>query len=306
MAEINEVNEFNITLGGNIEQLDINDFVSNLLNINDIIQEINIELKTSKKINVTIKPVKKGSFDIFLQLFADAVQVGMVAGFFHGNNPEVSIAIIKTFITIFKVKKFLKGEEPKSIQEVESNNVKIENNDGNIIIIEKQVINIITKNSEIDKKTRKIFRNIDNNPDISSLEIKDMKGDEIFEATKDEFKDLAKESKILSIIPETFKIKVVKKASLSIFKIVFDGNRKWEFFYMGIKISALIKDESWLQKALVKNEVSFTNGDVLIADIEIKQKYNEYAKAYENEEYMVTEIYEVLTSRGDQRNLFDK
>ena len=85
--------------------------------------------------------------------------------------------------------------------------------------------------------------------------------------------------------------KVKEKQELSVFKIVFKENYKWEFFYSGSKIYASLKDKSFFKK-IEKGEAAFRSGDRLIVVLEIEQIFNEAANTFVNEKYNILKVIE--------------
>ena len=92
-----------------------------------------------------------------------------------------------------------------------------------------------------------------------------------------------------------------EEAILTIFKVVFEKGYKWQFYYQGNKISADIKDETFYGK--IDSGAKFSKGDKLIADIEIKQTFDDSIQSYINKEYSVIKIKQRIP-RDEQANIF--
>ncbi|NCC71036.1 hypothetical protein EOM09_05630 [bacterium] len=75
------------------------------------------------------------------------------------------------------------------------------------------------------------------------------------------------------------------------FKVVFKENYKWEFYYLGTKIYASLKDESFFKK-IEKGEIAFRSGDRLIVTLEIEQVFNEAANTFVNDSYYILNVIE--------------
>ena len=90
---------------------------------------------------------------------------------------------------------------------------------------------------------------------------------------------------------------------MTIFKVVFEKGYKWQFYYQGNKISAVIKDESFFSQ--IDEGAKFSKGDKLIANIEIKQVFDKTIQAYVNKEYSVIKIKQRIP-RDEQLELFQK
>jgi hypothetical protein len=129
---------------------------------------------------------------------------------------------------ILTLKKHLKGSPPQEVKE--SNNVtSIENTDGNIISIDNRTYNIYTRNCSIDSALSKSFDTLSKDESIAGINILDKEEKTIFSATSSEFETLA----IPNDISEETRRTKVEVVDLNIFKLVFQENYKWEFYYQG-------------------------------------------------------------------------
>ena len=294
-------NEFNITFEGNINQVEINVLTSTLLNFSSIIQEINKELDTNKKIEITIRPFEKGSFDIFFALLADSSLLNNITNLFSGNNIEIVKSLIFTLKELLNLKKLLKGEKPQSVTKISGDQIKIENNKGEVTIIKNKTGNIYFNNCIINNNISNAFDQLANSPYIDGLTLKDSKKNNLFEVQSSEFPSLANENKALSEDPTIDKrIETVNGASLNIFKIVFGASYKWDFFYYGNKIPAKIIDADFFNK--IKNrEISFSHGDTMIVDLQITKVFNNIANVYENKSYEITKVIKIIQSPSQSK-----
>jgi hypothetical protein len=85
--------------------------------------------------------------------------------------------------------------------------------------------------------------------------------------------------------------------------ILSDANRKWEFIYQGIKISAFIKDKNFLRE--VANGIhAFRSGTKLNCDIEIEQTYDSEIDTFLNTNYSIIKVHKVIQPPAP-RTLFD-
>ena len=72
--------------------------------------------------------------------------------------------------------------------------------------------------------------------------------------------------------------------------ILARGNRKWQFVWNGIQISAPIIDQEFYD-ALARHEYVSGQGDVLDVILRIFQKRNDSAMVYLNVDYQVTKVF---------------
>lgn len=295
-----QINEFNLTIGGQIEQINVQTLSTTLLKVEAILKEVNSELGTNKEIELTVKTYKPGSFDIYLQLLADATALGAASGLFNPENLETAKTIIETFSSILSIKKFLGGHKPKSVKVIEGSNVedsKVEvvNNTGNITVINNPVFQIFTNNEKIDKDVEQIFEKLNTTPYINGLSIKDNNAKSLFEAekAKHDFSVLLKPNPIFSY-PDEQKRDIEKKGAIvSVFKIVFKKKQTWKVVYEGIPIEVKITAKEFLDDVM-EHKYQFGSGDRLNCDLTIHQKYDEITKTYQNKGYTITKVNKVL------------
>jgi hypothetical protein len=289
-------NEFHIVLEGKSHEVDALTLSETIVNFNTLILELNQELKPEYPIELKVKTFDEGSFDIFFALLADPNISSTLFNVLNKDNLEIASTIISTLSDVFSIKQFLKGDKPKSIENTGDNQTKIENSKGEIKIINSKSGDIIFNNPTINITINNTFNTLKNETEIAGLSLITSSKDQNVNILKEEFKEMALGLK--NIAEETTQIEpnktILKNGMpLSIFKIVFDDKYKWQFVNNeGQKISATIKDKNFFEK-VKKRELYFTNGDVIIANVEINQEYNEIAKAYENKSYSVIDITDI-------------
>ncbi|MGI6514845.1 MAG: hypothetical protein ACOX3D_10905 [Syntrophomonadales bacterium] len=88
---------------------------------------------------------------------------------------------------------------------------------------------------------------------------------------------------------------IEENVDLSVLKLVFKRNRKWEFIYNGMKISAYIDDDGFW--ARVDRGESFRKGDIIKADLEITRVFDEEVNTHVNMRYKVIKVY--FSGEGD-------
>lgn len=92
--------------------------------------------------------------------------------------------------------------------------------------------------------------------------------------------------------PEEGVREVVEYANLEISRaIMARGNRKWEFFWRGVKVSAPIMDSQFFDKFFA-HEITIAPGDVLRVSLRITQKRHADTGIYINDKYEVIEVFE--------------
>ena len=279
----NNQNEFKVIFDGKLELISIEVLISNLTNTTNILREINREFE-GPKIDISIKPFAPGSFEIIYAIAQAALASGLLDTLIKGYDAYLE-QLISTLSKIFNLKKFLGGEKPKEALQ-EGDKVKITRNDNSIIYVDNRTYNFYKCNNFINDSLNKSFRKIDENEEIEAFLIKDKEDKELFEAKREEFKEMYAQN---PLIEEGEQYKIVEDARLVIFKIVWEPGYKWGFIYEGTKINAYIKDEESFNK--IKAD-GFYEGDYFIARLKITQRYDEKVKTYINDDYEIEEIKE--------------
>lgn len=273
---------FILQFGCKNNEISSNSLANALLSLNTIIDEINTELHTGKKIEIKVKPFQAGSFTVPFELI-ELVIAGML------SVPDSSYIplIIKTLKELVEVKLKLKGEQPKSIEQT-NENTQVTSNNGDIINISNVTGNIYV-NTDVNDALNQAAQTLKSDEAIQNYELRDSKNNSLFNISKNELKYLEGQSIQPDETTEIEKEKVIAEdAILNIFKIVFDETSKWTFIYKGQKINARIQDDNFHND--IKMGERFGIGDVLEVKLQILQEYNETAKTYVNKAYEIINV----------------
>ncbi len=273
-----------IKFGGDLHEIDADLLIESLVNYSSVTQEASAYLSPGIRVNIKIKAPKQGSFIILLDLIA---QNG--GDLFTKDNIFLTAAIVEIVGGLYGLKKWIaKNGKPEIIKPVDDNSIEISNNNGKITI-NSNVYNIYQENPKVRENLRNTFAKLKEREEITDFSIRDVDANrDIFEVKKNDFHALASSDDEI----EQRRQKVIKEnQELSVFKIVFKENYKWEFFYQGTKIYASLKDEDFFKK-IEKGEVAFRSGDKLVADLEIEQIFNEAANTFVNESFNILKVIE--------------
>jgi len=273
--------DFKIRFDGEQNQIDANTLINSLIHTTSIIQELNRNLESGKKIDVKIKALEKGSFLVHIDLIETSLQ--NLKTLLTKENIEIGAAIIAGLVGLIEIKKFLKGKKAKSKTE-DAGKVIIENVDGNVLQVENFTFNIYENNTIIRDALSQNFETLENDPSISSFEITDNEEIPLVKVDKDEFHDLAIKSEQIS---DDERI-ITEAATLNIVRLSFDEKLKWEFYFKGNKISARIDDQNFYK--LIEKGESFAKGDTLEVEFEIRQKFDSSVNTFINKSYAVKRI----------------
>jgi hypothetical protein len=274
-----------IKFGGDLHEIDLDILIESLVSYSCVAQETSAYLSQGEKVDIKIKATKQGSFAVELILKV----AKNTASLFSAENISLASEIVAIIGGLYGLKKWIaKYGKPEIIRPTDDENINISNKNGNITI-NKNVYNIYNEKPQVRENLRKTFAKLKEKEEIDDFSLKDIDtGQEIFNVSRCDFSALASDDDEV----EQRKQKVIKeKQELFVFKVVFKDNYKWEFFYQGIKIYALIDDKMFFSK-IEKGEIAFRSGDKLIVDLQIEQIFNESANTFVNESYNVLSVIE--------------
>lgn len=284
--------QFKIRFSGDQNQIDANTFVNYLIHLNTIIQEVNRELAPERKIRVKINALEKGSFVVGIELQSVLDQVKAL---FDANTVDYIAGIITIWTGFVAIKETLKGKKAKEIQN---------NGDSVTIIAENglsvQVTNITYKiystNQVVAQALTKQFETLEQDENIEKVEILNTDNKPLVEVKRDKFDDLAQPEELFNggVKHE------VRKVMLSITKLSFDPKLKSNFIYMGIPISAYIKDATFYES--VDKGQSFAKGDKLEARLQVNMVFDASVNTDIIRGYEVIEVIRHV-SRNDPNQL---
>ncbi len=286
-------NDFKIKFDGQQHQVDANVLISSLIHTTTIVQEINRYLNSGKKIEIKVKALEKGSFLCHIELIETALEA--LKTLLTKENAEVGAAIIGSLVGLIELKKFLKGNKPKTIDK-QGDRTKITNRDGNVIIIENATFNIYEHSMVAKDALSQNFETLNNDPAITGFEITDRDENPLVRVDKSEFNDLSQKSEEVG----EGERKLIEAATVNVVRVSFEENLKWDFYHRGNKIAAKITDPSFYE--LINKGEAFAKGDILEVELQINQKFDDSVNTYVNKSYQVNKIIRHL-SRNEQQKL---
>lgn len=285
--------DFKIKFDGEKHQIDANLLVNNLIHTTTIIQELNRNLDSGKRIEIKIKALEKGSFLIHIDLL-ETVLDGL-KNLLTRENVETAGAIIGAFVGLIELKKFLKGKDPAS-KEKSGNKVKIENENGDVFYVENFVQNIYQTNTIVKDALSQSFETLENDNSITGYEITDKNENPLVRVERQEFEYMSLKS---DQILDGERITTIA-ATLNIIRISFEGNLNSDFYYKGNKVSVKIKDPEFYK--LIDKGEAFAKGDTLEVELEVKQTFDKSVNTYVNKGYKVNRIISHI-KRNEQSRL---
>jgi len=296
MKKVTE-NNFKIKFDGKQNEVDANVLVSSLIHTTTIIQEVNRYLNCGKKIEIKVKALEKGSFLCHIELVETAFD--NLKNLLTKENLEVSGIIISSVVGLIQIKKFLKGKRAKTTKQV-GDNTRIENIDGNVIVIDNATFNIYEHSPVVKDALAQNFDSINNDPAISGFEITDRYEKTLVRVEKEDFSVLAQKSEET----EEGERKIIEAATVNIVRLSFEENLKWDVYYRGIKIPVKIADPTFYE--LIDDGEAFAKGDVLEVELQINQKFDQAVNTYITKSYQINKIIRHISRAKQQEINFEQ
>jgi hypothetical protein len=269
---------------GEQKEIEAKTYLESLNAISDILIEINVGERYDKNIKLMIRANRPGCFicDLGFSQIITALPILL-----QQENIKIAFELIKYFSEILKLRKFLKNDSPKNIEQLGDGSIALMDSNGATININQISYNYYFNNENIPKLINQNFSALENDKTIEEFCI--IKNNEkVFSVKRDDFKELIIEEKANT---ESDKIETFKQVNLTIIKASFERDLTWNFLYLGNRIGAKIIDIEFLTK-VENREENFSAGDVFLADIEINQKFDNKYSTYINKEIRIIKIYD--------------
>lgn len=272
--------DFKVSFEGDQNQVDANTFVNYLIHLNTIIQEVNREVAPERKIRVKIKALEKGSFVVNIELQSVIDQIKLL---FDAQSVDYLSGLVTIITGLYGAKEFLKAKKPERVEK-QGDSVIIYGENGQSVQISNTTYNIYTTNSTVEQALTKQFETLEQDENIQRVEIRDNKDKALISVPREKFVDLAQPNEIFNggVQHE------VRKVMLSIVKLSFDSRLKSDFVYMGIRITALIKDKYFYE--LVDKGQSFAKGDALEVRLQVNKVFDTSVNADMIKGYEILEV----------------
>lgn len=256
-------NDFKIVFASEKHEVDIETLIGCLMHTSNIIQEVNRILGTEKKIEVKIKALEQGSFEIHIELIEK-----LLDSIFSKDNINISAEIISVVAGLYGFVKWLKSKIKKAEKVDDGVEVTLENGDKTTINI--NVYNTFNESKIVRESIAKQISALDKNKDISGFRFESNEtnvyiSDEEFSSVVKTISSLNSEAKEpIKDILENRKILIIRPS--------FDKDLKWDFVFDGQKISAKMNDEAMIK--VIDNGEQFAKGDYMLVDIEVTKFYD--------------------------------
>lgn len=276
---------------GYMEEIRADTLLSSLLGYVNLLNEVHKQLNIPKKLNIYVSNTEKGSFIVDLNLLLDTFD--KIKSLFGNALPFDIKDIVEVSAGLILLKAFLKKEKPKEVKK-ENDRVVIINIDNEKFAINETVYRLAKEDEFIDEAIIDMTESIEEDENIEGFEIKDNVGHTV---------KIGREKLKYLIIPNPIfeeKTRTITRENvyLTVLKLVFAENRKWEFIFEGNKISANIEDDDFIKNL---DKYSFKRGTKLLCDLEILQVYSVRLDEFINREFNIKKVHKVVSPLESKR-----
>ena len=276
--------EFVLHFGGRPNEVDAYTFGNSLIAFTDAIREINKQLFPDSPIEIVIDAVGMGSFRARVRTGAKKV-----SGLFKAQVAAVASGVAIGVLTNLVYDKIFSSP----IQVITQDDSVIVQHGADRVIIPRMVFDAkkrLSNPAEIDRHISRGFDVLEEDPSVTDLGITPRIDDPspVAVIPRDTFGRLATPGLIES---EPLQGRVIEEpADLVVVRAVLErSERKWQFVWRGIRISAPIKDATFFDR-LGRHEFEFGQGDILQAMLTIHQRRDDVSGAYINDWYEVSRV----------------
>lgn len=277
--------------GGRLHEVDAYTFANTLLALADGLRDINQQINPDFSLEIRIDAIGSGSFRARLQTTKKRI-----APLFKwaAHNYVVPVLVGIT------VERFLISDHAPNIT-INGDVTIYEYDSGDRVVMpsEAHERRLQIKDSQsVDRDIARAFSVLDEDPSIESFGF----------ASGDDDKNVdidiprlafSRVATMPQITEESGDKRLIdKEATLVIRRLILArSNRKWEFIWNGVPISAGVKDQSFFDR-MEKREIAFAQGDALDVRLRINQIRDPQSGAWLNESYEVVEVLRIMNMPG--------
>ena len=286
-----------VSFQGDLENVGAGTFMAALGADMEILSVINRVLsQSSVNIDVRVGAPRRGSFEFLIHV----VGIGIaVPGLFGLTGLEHVQNVIKTFIDIHGLKRFLGGKSPASTN-VAGDQIRVKNHFGDSMTFTNNVFNIYESDRSVDGAIVEKFMHLAQEPSITGLLLEGAK--KPFNVSRSDFpllleprRDLAENERVITertfILPASW---------------ITEGEAAWIAYRRGKRIHVYLHkatmNEHPFYDFIRESVIRFGVGDLMDVELEERQMLNETTGGYETRSIWVTKVHRYIP-RDEQGNL---
>ncbi len=294
LRDTSDSDGFVIYFGGKPNEVDTYTFANALVAVADAFREINSQVNPGQAMELRLEALGEGSFKAKVK-----GKPTSLSSLLSSLSKYVVLPIFLAFLY-----DEIKGDDPIIVNE---NEVIIERGNDRIIIPRTayDAAQKLPNKPSVRNHIAKAIGIVDKDENVESFGL---------------YKDFSPDVPPLITIPrEDFgRVRAIElegdpnrrtkpeNATLHVLKAVFQAsNRKWDFVWNGVKISAPITDAAFLAD-LLQRVYLIGNGDALEVTLNISQKWDEQSSVWLNDSYSVEKVSKhIPAKRSEQGNLLN-
>jgi len=247
--------------------MDVRDLAPALLAVGQLFDAANSVLNgDNARINVQVTSTGQGSFEIFFDLLQTLPQ--QIVGIFSGEVVTAALNLKELVFTsgvggLVWLIKYLRGRKIERSEQLSESMIRL-TIEGESIEVPIALLRLYQ-----DIAVRTALQRVVDEPlkreGIDVFEIRENKRP-IITVIQSEAIYFAKPE-----LADEVLIQETRRSAFSIISLAFKEDNKWRLFDGNTQISALIEDQSFLQR-VDANQIAFAKGDILLCDVRVTQK----------------------------------
>lgn len=279
---------FQIIIGGDSHEIDINTLVVTLSHLNTVVSEANRVLSGDKKeIELKVIAHNQGSFEIDLAVHTKEVW-DTVKALFNHDDSSYTANLVTIVGGAYGLCKFLLGRKPKELEKKGNQTTIVTNEEGDVKVFNANVLNVYLDSPKTIQAISQTMKALESDEHVDSFNFESKK--QKVKIERDLFDILAKDEKL---IQNEINLKQLNNVTLTIVSPDFDFKRQWQCYFNGEKKSFVI-DSIVLRSEVLDNGLKFGVGDAITVDIEIKQVWDKKYNAFVNKSFSITNYHSYI------------
>lgn len=293
LTTADEADGFVIYFGGKPSEVDAYTFANALVATADAFREINAQVNPGFALELRLEAVGEGSFKARVREKPSGIK-GLLR---YGRDFIVMPIFVTWFYTTFM--------QEKAEITVNTDEVIIQNGKDRIIVPRSAYDQAqrLPNKEKVSQHVARALTAVERDPSITSFGIlKDLDGDEppAFLIERDQFAIIRA---MATTVEGSGKRSITEPATISILKAIIEkSDRKWEFVWRGVKISAAVKDPIFWADLKMRRYL-IGSGDALEVQLQIDQLWDDDAKVWLNGAYSVVRVDRYISA--DQTDQMD-
>lgn len=280
---------------GELEYISLNTLLVSQFHFAEALSEIKSELYPDQNLDIKVKALPKGSFQIEV-----LTNLSYIQHLLNSDVVEYAANLFTVLGSIAGIIAFLRAQKPKEVIDA-GDNVIIVNGNNNQITVSKVVYKAYANNPKIEKEIIETIKPIQDDEEITGFVVLEPKSDyKVLSIPRDEFDLYQTQNELFT---SQNRSKRLLAEQLIVYKVVFGAGPKWQFYTLsGHKIPASMGDKEFLQRL---DKERFGKGDVLVCDVDIDEEFDESLGIYVPKSYKITKVREhKIKADSSQGTLF--